>query len=154
MAARIDLPVAGAVPRAALLGAVALIMTALALAAVARRTDLGATRNPTAAVAAAVDVNFADGSDGAVIVTRSVDGARVGVLAPGTNGFMRAAVRGLVRERRRAGFGAETPFTLTRWSDGRLSLSDAATGRHIELDAFGPDNAAVFARLLVAGTAR
>lgn len=154
MAARIDPPAAGAVPRGALLGAVALIALTLALATVARRTDVGATRDPSSAVAASVDVSFEDAADGAVTVTRSADGRRVGELAPGTNGFMRAAVRGLVRERRRAGFGPETPFRLTRWADGRLSLADPATGRHIELDAFGPDNAGVFARLLLAGTAR
>ena len=40
------------------------------------------------------------------------------------------------------------PFRLTRWSDGRLSLDDPATGRRIELDAFGPTNTAVFAHLM------
>ncbi len=36
--------------------------------------------------------------------------------------------------------GAETPFRLTRWSDGRLSLDDPATDRHVDLEAFGPTN--------------
>ena len=40
------------------------------------------------------------------------------------------------------------PFRLTHWSDGRLSLEDPSTGRRIELDAFGPTNTAVFARLM------
>ncbi len=37
---------------------------------------------------------------------------------------------------------ASPPFTLTRWRDGTLSLADEATGRRIDLDAFGPTQAA------------
>jgi hypothetical protein len=36
---------------------------------------------------------------------------------------------------------------LTRWSDGTVSLEDAATRRRVNLDAFGPDNARAFAQL-------
>jgi hypothetical protein len=34
--------------------------------------------------------------------------------------------------------------------DGRLTLQDPATGRNLDLLAFGPTNAALFARLLAA----
>ena len=57
-------------------------------------------------------------------------------------------MRGLVRDRKRQDLGAEAPFRLTRWADGRLSLQDEATGRSIDLGAFGPTNAAVFAHLM------
>ena len=40
------------------------------------------------------------------------------------------------------------PFTLTAWRDGELSLTDTATGRSIELTAFGSTNRAAFAALL------
>ena len=33
-------------------------------------------------------------------------------------------------------------------ADGRLTLADPATGARIDLEAFGPTNAGVFARLL------
>jgi putative photosynthetic complex assembly protein len=69
-------------------------------------------------------------------------------VEPGTGGFIRGVLRALVRERRLSGTGAEPPFTLTRWRDGRLTLDDSATGRRLELTSFGPDNAAVFADLL------
>ncbi|MBC7781542.1 MAG: photosynthetic complex assembly protein PuhC, partial [Proteobacteria bacterium] len=36
-------------------------------------------------------------------------------------------------------------------ADGRLTLADPATGQRIDLESFGPTNAAVFARLIVAG---
>ena len=39
-------------------------------------------------------------------------------------------------------------YDYTRWADGRLSLQDEATGRSIDLGAFGPTNAAVFAHLM------
>ena len=47
----------------------------------------------------------------------------------------------------------DPPFRLARWSDGRLTLEDPTTGRRIELGAFGPTNAEVFAELMQAPTA-
>ena len=41
-------------------------------------------------------------------------------------------------------------MTLTRWADGRLTLNDPSTGHVVALEAFGPDNARAFARLLPA----
>ncbi len=45
------------------------------------------------------------------------------------------------------------PFRLIAWSDGRLTLDDLATKRHIELEAFGPTNERVFAEFLSARSA-
>jgi putative photosynthetic complex assembly protein len=70
------------------------------------------------------------------------------VLAPGEDGFIRATLRGLARERRRGDLGAEAPFRLASWPDGGLSLEDTATGRTLDLRAFGPTQAEAFARLL------
>ena len=83
----------------------------------------------------------AEQSDQAVIYT----------IAPETNGFMRATLRGLAQERRRSGIDDTTPFLLTRWSDGRMSLDDVTTGRNVALDAFGETNSGAFARLFVSG---
>jgi len=69
------------------------------------------------------------------------------IVEPGIGGFIRATMRGMARERHREGIGEETPFTLTRWTDGTVSLQDSTTGRTINLDAFGPTNAEAFARL-------
>ena len=66
-----------------------------------------------------------------------------------TNGFLRTVLAGLVRERRRENAGdPATPFRITRWSDGRLTVDDTATGKLIELEAFGHTNEDAFARLL------
>jgi putative photosynthetic complex assembly protein len=75
----------------------------------------------------------------------------VQTIKPGTNGFLRSMMRGFAHERSRNGIGPEAPFTLTRWSDGTLSLTDEKTGRRVNLDAFGPTQAGVFAGLFSAG---
>lgn len=94
------------------------------------------------------DLLFADRADGGVTVSDARDGALVGILAPGEDGFVRGAMRGLVRERRIGGLGAETPFRVTGWSDGRLTLEDPATGTRLDLAAYGQTNAEAFARFL------
>jgi putative photosynthetic complex assembly protein len=59
-------------------------------------------------------------------------------------------LRGLARDRRADHVGIAPPFRLTHWANGRLSLDDPSTGRHIDLEVFGPTNAGAFADILVA----
>jgi len=66
----------------------------------------------------------------------------------GSGGFLRGALRALVRHRRLAGLGAEAPFLLVAHADGRLTLEDPATRHRVDLESFGPTNSAVFAQLL------
>ncbi len=101
------------------------------------------------AIVASRDLRFADRGDGAVIITDVGNGNVAQIIPAGQKtGFVRGVMRSLARERRMAGIGAEAPFRLTAWADGELSLVDSATGRAIELNAFGPDNRAAFAALL------
>lgn len=104
---------------------------------------------PATPVAAARSLVFADRDDGAVVVSAS-DGTPVAVLPPGTNGFVRGALRGLARERRREDAAMAAPFNVTEYVDGRVTLQDPATGRWVDLRAFGATNAEAFARLLTA----
>ncbi|MFO1455933.1 MAG: photosynthetic complex assembly protein PuhC [Steroidobacteraceae bacterium] len=136
------------IPRGALLGAAGVVAVALLLAASARITGIGLTRMPESTAVATRDLRFGDRADGAVVITQWPDGSVVAVLPPGTNGFARGVMRGMARERHRREIDSGPPFRLTHWSDGRLSLEDPSTGRRIELDAFGPTNTAVFARLM------
>lgn len=137
------------VPRAMLLAAAAMIVLAMAMALTARVTDRGSLRIATdAQPEAARDLRFADRADGAVVVTDANTGEAVHVLQPGVNSFIRGAVRGLAFGRRRDGIGAEPPFRLARWPGGRLTLEDRATGTVLDLAAYGPANAEVFAQLL------
>jgi putative photosynthetic complex assembly protein len=110
---------------------------------------LGAARRGNVSTVS-VDLRFEDMPGGGVAVRRAADGREVAVLAPGTGGFVRATLRGLARDRKRGDLGPEQPFRLSAWTDGGLSLEDRATGRTLDLRAFGPAQVEAFARLLPA----
>jgi putative photosynthetic complex assembly protein len=137
-------------PRGALIGAAALILLSLAMAGIARITGYQPARPPPSVVVESRDLRFVDRSDGAVLIYSGGGDRLVDVLQPGTNGFVRGVLRGLARERRADQVGAAPPFKLTRWADGRLSLDDPSTGRHVDLEVFGPTNAGAFADILIA----
>jgi putative photosynthetic complex assembly protein len=110
---------------------------------------------PTAPPVAARDLLFRDQADGAVAIYDAQDpSAPIAIAAPGTNGFLRATMRGLARQRLRidddrAAEGM-VPFHLTEWADGRLTLEDPVTHRTVEMEAFGITQEEVFAHLLQA----
>lgn len=131
--------------------AVLLVGTLLSVVTLRQERDAGRTDAPTATagtpVTAVRALRFEDRPDGSVAVidhTRGVELERI----HGEAGFLRGTLRALSRERLRRGLGPELPFTLRARSDGGLTLSDPATGERIDLDSFGPHNAAVFGRLL------
>src|SRR4051794_21194992 len=132
-------------PRLPLLGIFGMIAVAVAGAAAGAARHVS-TPEPSSAAVLARDLVFEDRDDGAV-VARLASGRTVAVFE-GENGFLRGTLRGFARARRLDHLGAAAPFRLARWPDGRLTLDDPADGRHVELLAFGPDNAKVFARLL------
>jgi putative photosynthetic complex assembly protein len=72
----------------------------------------------------------------------------------GEQGFLRGTLRGMARERRRNGLDDTAALSLLARADGRLTLVDPATGRRIDLESFGPTNAAVFARWIAPPTAQ
>jgi putative photosynthetic complex assembly protein len=139
-------------PRGALIGAAALIGFSL-IATAAARWERVNHPNPTAeaaqlAPARSADLWFADDVNGSVSVRDSRSNKVVASLAPGTNGFIRSVMRGMVHERKRRGIGPAQPFRIAQWRDGHLALEDPATGRLIDLDAFGISNKDAFAELL------
>jgi putative photosynthetic complex assembly protein len=137
-------------PKGALAGAGALVVLSLAMVGIARVTGYQPQRPQASAVIESRDLRFVDRSDGAVLIYSTDEHRPVDVLQPGTNGFVRGVLRGLVRERRAERVGKAPPFRLTRWADGRLSLDDPSTGRHVDLEVFGPTNSGAFADILVA----
>ena len=138
------------IPRAALLGAGSLVLGSLLLVGVARLTGYRPAQPEAAMIVERRDLRFEDRADGAVLIYSSPQDRLVDTLPPGTNGFVRGVLRGLVRERRADHIGAAPPFRFTRWADGRLSLDDPSTGRHVDLEVFGPANAGAFADILIA----
>jgi putative photosynthetic complex assembly protein len=93
-------------------------------------------------------LRFADLPDGGVAVTDARDGSTIAILAPGTGGFVRGAMRGLARERRRDGGGEEAPFRLATFPDGTFTLEDTVTGHVVDLRAFGRTQTETFATML------
>ncbi|MFS0737751.1 photosynthetic complex assembly protein PuhC [Sphingomonas sp. 1P06PA] len=148
-------------PRGALMLAGALVVISLLAVSAARLTGQPLTASPTAlraetrvAPVASRDLRFLDQADGSVRILDVADGRPVGGVAAGSeSGFIRGVMRGLARERRMHGFDAQPAFRLTLWADGELSLHDLATGRTIELGAFGATNRAAFMALLPKGAA-
>ncbi len=125
----------------------ALIGLALLLAAVGSR-DYSLSVPAPEAVAQSAQLRFTDAPGGVVVASDADTGAVLARVMPGEGGFIRVTLRSMAGERQRHGLGAETPFSLVRTKSGKLVLTDPATGRIMALDAFGPTNAAAFARLL------
>ncbi|WP_310615523.1 photosynthetic complex assembly protein PuhC [Limnohabitans sp.] len=108
-------------------------------------------RTPDAAVQWQRDLQFRDLPSGDVAVLDVRTGQQVAQFS-GEQGFLRSSLRALARERHREGLNGDAPFVLIGRTDGRLTLQDPSTGQRIDLESFGPSNAAVFAGLRLAGT--
>jgi len=108
-------------------------------------------RTPDAAVQWQRDLQFRDLPSGDVAVLDVRTGQQVAQFS-GEQGFLRSSLRALARERRRENLSGDAPFVLIGRTDGRLTLQDPSTGQRIDLESFGPSNAAVFAGLRLAGT--
>jgi hypothetical protein len=140
------------IPRGAIAVLVSIAVFTLAAAAAFRLSGID-VREPDAIAVETRALRFEDLPDGSIAVIDPRTGARVETVS-GEQGFLRGVLRGLARERKRSGLGPEQPFELIGRADGRLTLSDPATGRLIDLESFGPTNAAVFARMLTAAPQR
>jgi putative photosynthetic complex assembly protein len=137
------------VPTGALIALGGLIAATLVAVAVVQFSGVGQQQLPDADVVATRALTFVDRRDGGIDIIDARDGSLASQVDPGTQGFLRGTMRGLARERRSHGIGAERPFQLRSLADGRLLLEDPDTGRRIDLGSFGPDNAAVFAALVL-----
>ena len=133
-------------PKKPLIAALALVGLSLAVAVTGRVVGTAPLPAPGSVVKERT-LRFEDRWDGAVVVREAEDGREVDVLT-GEQGFIRGTLRSFARARRGLGVGPAEPFRLAGWSSGRLTLDDLATGQRVELDAFGSENTAAFARLL------
>jgi putative photosynthetic complex assembly protein len=127
-----------------------LLATLLGVAAV--RLSGTEIRQPDAPVVAQRSLRFEDGPDGTVRVLDANTGQAIDSVA-GEAGFLRGSLRALVRERKMRGIGSGPAFELLARSDGRLTLNDPATGERLDLESFGPTNAAIYRRWLPAASA-
>jgi len=136
-----------AIPRPVLAAAAALVAFSIGITAIARF----APHDPPAPLpmnGSARALRFADLDGGRVEVRDAASGIVLTLLQPGEGGFVRATLRSLVRERRRQGVGDQSPFEVAVLSPSHVVLADPSTGRQVPLEAFGPTNAAAFAKFV------
>jgi len=141
------------VPKPALVMAAVLILLTFALAISARVFGFGAFAEPQGTALLTRSLTFTDAADGGIYVHDAETNTLATTLAPGTSGFVRGSLRALTRKRRLADIGAQMPFVLTRYDDGRLVLADPATAASVTISSFGPTQMAAFDSLLIVGRA-
>lgn len=136
-------------PKLPLFGAAAVALIAIGSVAAARLSTLPAP-SPVAAVPVleSRSLSFEDASNGSVIVRDGKTGETVAIAAPGTNGFLRGTLRGLMRTRMREDIDLRLPMTLSKLENGAIVLADETDGVTLALDAYGQTNADVFRAFL------
>lgn len=92
-------------------------------------------------------LRFEDRAGGGVAVIDGETGQLLTTVT-GEQGFFRGALRALARDRSARKIGPEQPFKLISRTDGRLTLFDPVSGQRVDLESFGPTNAAVFVPFL------
>lgn len=141
-------PTTPILPRWFITGAALVMVGALAGTAIARLSGASAQQLPDAPVRTERQLKFEDTPTGYINVVDAETKQLVLAVEPGTSSFLRGAVRALARERKKTGIGAEHAFRLISRTDGRLTLLDPMNGQRVDLESFGPSNAAVFFDLL------
>jgi putative photosynthetic complex assembly protein len=136
-------------PRAPLIGAALLLATTILAVALLRPS--GQEASGVFSRVAPVEtrlLRFEDRVDGSVAVLDAEAGDVVAVAAPGTNGFLRGMLRGLMRTRKQNDVSLLEPMLLERLDNGTLLLVDDAIHATLDLDAYGHTNADVFKTFL------
>jgi putative photosynthetic complex assembly protein len=137
------------IPRIVLRALLGVILFTVAAVLVARATGVGLMLTPEAAPVETRLLQFDEARGGDLIVTDHATGGQVALFDASEGGFIRGVLRGLTRGRALGRMEETDVYLLTRWDDGRLSISDPATGDRFDLNSFGVDNLGVFAQLLV-----
>ncbi|WOJ96445.1 photosynthetic complex assembly protein PuhC [Congregibacter brevis] len=134
--------------RALLVGLAIFVLAILAATLFARLTGYSMNSIPESTVVDVRELGFRDLPNGVVEVFEWNSKSAIAAIPSGEGAFLRGVVRSLVRQRRGLDSGIASLFELTRYDDGRLVLSDPATGEQIDLVAFGSTNIAVFSALM------
>ena len=136
-------------PRIALVVAGVVIALTLASVGVARWSGFDGRQQDAPTVAQRA-LFFEDQPDGGIAIVDAASGVTLETVY-GEQGFLRGALRAVLRERKLRSLVSDLPLQLIARADGRLTLVDPATGSRLDLESFGSTNAAVFARWLPQG---
>ncbi len=117
------------------------------------------TKEESATYLKTTNLVFKDDQNGDILIevlpnetATTVTGTSKVLRFSGEQGFLRGTLRALARERRLRNLSPAAPFVLALDQEGRLSITDSLTHKGIDLEAFGPDNSAVFEQLLINAT--
>ena len=135
------------VPRGPLIGAFLLVVLVFGVAIQARVAGRTASEEPVTAVAQQRDVRFDLQDDGTIAVFDVGQNREIARLSSEKNGFIVGMLRGIKQKRDVARTDASTPFRITRWQDGRMTLDDPSTGMHVAVSSFGPTQVESFRQL-------
>lgn len=89
-----------------------------------------------------------------VSVLDNTTGREIDRLVGDQSGFLRTMIRVIRRDLGPIQDINSIPFRIDAWHDHRVTLEDLASGRRVDLRAFGPTNAEVFIRWLMEKEAR
>ena len=134
--------------RRALIACCVIAVLTVVIAATVKWTGTGEYYAPETDAVLVAELRFEDEADGIVAVYNNVTGARLIEYGLDEGVFVRSVMRGVARQRRLRGQGPEAPVELSRHEDGQIWLLDPASGTHIYLGAFGPDNVGAFEEIL------
>ncbi|MDX2288141.1 MAG: photosynthetic complex assembly protein PuhC [Hyphomicrobiaceae bacterium] len=136
-------------PKSALYGAATLIAFTFILVIGARIAGYKMDWVPEAVAVADRQIAFTTTAEGNVEVRDFGTGKILGFYDRDENAFVRTVMLGLMHDRSLTRPDDKTtPFRITRWHDGRVSVSDPVSGRSIELAAFGRNQVETFEKLL------
>ena len=133
-------------PRWVLWSVAGLLVFTLGAVALVRITGNGPDQLAAATITERL-LRFEDRPGGGVAVIDGETGQLLTIVT-GEQGFFRGALRALTRDRTARKIGSEQPFALISRTDGRLTLFDPVSGQRVDLESFGPTNAAVFVPFL------
>jgi putative photosynthetic complex assembly protein len=120
----------------------------LVLASLGKFTGIGAERVVNGAVVANYPVTMMVEADDAVALRSVETGQIVVAFDKGHGGFLRSAIRAFGLKRNQMKIAPASPFMVTRWESGRVTLNDPSTGHQVPVDSFGPMVTKMFAPLV------
>lgn len=135
-------------PKPLLRVVVTLTAVVFTVAVLASQFGIGKSADTYGTAVAQRSLSFADAADGGIVVNDFETGALALTLPPGTNGFLRGALRSLADRRRVGALPQDAPFLLTAWDDGRVTIEDPLTRQRIAVSSFGPTQVRSFVALL------
>lgn len=123
--------------RVPLFGAAAMVVLSLLTVGMVQLNVFSNNSADARAPDAIHQVSFKALETGQLAIIDSAADEVIGIVEPGRDGLVRNALRGLERNRTLRNLPMEAPYQLVFWDDGRVTLSDEHTSRHIPLSSFG-----------------